>query len=157
MTTTATKVNTKWNLEKTQQTTARLISSMYVSAFQTLAKYGEKAHEEFDTVLRQHKIDHYKQMGVKTPLDLVKAIAETDHNVFGSDIEISGDDKKATLKYNSCGMWEAMQKLHKFTPEQEEKMGAQCASSWTHIAKEFGFNYEPKHEKDTYAMTFSKN
>lgn len=155
MTTTVEKIETKWETKKTQDVASKMMASMFVSALEALSKHGgEKAIEEFTTISRQHKVDYYKHLGVKTPIDLVRAIAETEHNVFGSQIEIHGDAKKATLKYNSCGLWDSMQKLGKFTPEQEEKMGAQCASNWTNIAKEFGFTYEPKMEKDSYEMTF---
>lgn len=156
MTVTVTKIDTKWDTKKTQEVTSQMFASMFVSAFEVISKQGEKALEEFHTIARTHKIAYYKTLNIVTPMDLVKAIAETEHNVFGSQIEISGDDKKATLKYVSCGMWEATQKTAKFTPEQEEKMGVSCASNWTLIAKEFGFEYEPKMEKDSYEMTFIK-
>jgi hypothetical protein len=156
MTTTATKVNTKWETKHVQEVTSNLVASTWLAAHQVISKLDQKAQQEFHNLLREHKINHYKSLNVKTPMDLVRAIAETDHNVFGSDIEISGDANKATLKYNSCGMWNACQKLGKFTPEQETKMGEQCSSTWTQIAKEFGFKYEPKMEKDSYEMTFSK-
>lgn len=156
MTTTVSKVDTKWETKKTQEENARIVAAIYLSAFETLSKYGEKAHEEFEASIRKFKIDNYKAHGVKTPLDLVRAIAETEFNVFGSQIEISGDEKKATLKYNSCGMWEATQKLHKFTAEQEEKMGKTCQASYTKIAEAFGLKFESDMSNDSYQMTFSK-
>jgi hypothetical protein len=156
MTATVTKVETKWDTKKTQEVTSNAFAAIFIAANEVLAKAGDKAHEEFTTILRQHKISHYKQLGVKTPLDLVRIIAETEHNMFGSEVEISGDDNKATLKYVSCGMWNATQKLGKFTPEQEKLMGEKCSDNWTKIASEFGFKYEPKMEKDSYEMTFSK-
>jgi len=155
MTTTATKVTTKWETKRTQETNAHIISSLFVSAYQTLSKYGDKAHQEFDSLVREHKINHYKSLGVKTPYDLVKAIAESEHNCFGSEVEISGDDKKASLKFLNCAVWNAMQKLHKPTPDQEAKMGEQCSANWTKIADAFGLKYEPKHEKDSYEMIFT--
>lgn len=156
MTTTVTKVDKKWETKKVQEESARLVATIYMSAFETLSKYGEKAHEEFETLVRNHKIDRYRALGVKTPMDLVRAIAETEHNVFGSQIEICGDDKKATLRYNSCGMWEATQKLHKMTEQQKEIMSKNCQASYTKIAQEFGLNFESRMDNDTYTMTFSK-
>lgn len=158
MTTTATKVNTKWDSKKTAEVTSNIVAATWLAAWEVISKLDEKAQQHFHDALRQQKLNHYKTMNIKTPLDLVRAVAETEHNVYGSEIEISGDEKKATLKYNSCGMWEASKKISggKFTPEQEQKMGEQCQSSWNKIAKEFGFTFEPKMEKDSYEMTFSK-
>lgn len=155
MTITVTKVDTKWDTKKTQEATSHMFASMFVSAFEVISKQGEKAMEEFQKLSREQKINYYKGLNLKTPLELVRAIAEHDFNVFGSQIEISGDDKKATLKYLSCGMWEATQKLAKFTPEQEEKMGAGCVATWQIIANDLGFNFEPKMEKDSYEMIFT--
>ncbi len=156
MTTTATKVETKWETKKTQEVTSHMFAAVYHAANEVLSKLGTKAQDEFDTLVLKQKAEHYKKLGVKTPLELVKAIAEHDHNVFGSKIEISGDDKKATLKFNSCGMWEASQKIAKLTPEQEKIQGERCTNNMAHFAKEFGFNFEPKHSDDSYEMTFSK-
>jgi hypothetical protein len=156
MSITTTKVTTKWDAKKTAEVTSHIVASTWLSAFEVISKLDQKAQQEFHNLTTQHKLNHYKQMNIKNPMDLVRAIGETEHNVYGSDIEISGDENKATLKYNSCGMWNASQKLGKFTPEQEQKMGEQCVSTWSQIAKEFGFKYEPKMEKDSYEMTFSK-
>lgn len=156
MTTTVTKIDTKWETKRTQEVTSEIISSMHVAAAQVLEKLGEKPYEEYMSILREHKLNLYKQMGVKTPMDLVRAIAEIDFNLYGSQIEITGDEKRANLTYKTCGVWESMQKMCKFTAEQEEKMGKYCTANWTAVAKEFGFTYEPKMEKDSYGLTFSK-
>jgi hypothetical protein len=156
MSTTATKVQTKWDAKKIQDATAHMFASMFVASFETISKVSPKALEEWQTIMRNHKIEHYKKIGVKTPMELAKAIAETDHNLFGSELEISGDDNKATIKYNKCAMWEATQKIAKFNEAQQKQMGESCQGSWAIIAKEFGFKVEPKMTEDTYEMTFSK-
>ena len=156
MTTTVTKVQTKWETKKTQENTANAFAAIYLSAYQALSQAGEKAHEEFNNLMVQHKIAHYKAAGVKTPLDLVRTMAETEHNLFGSEVEISGDENKATIKWNTCGMWNACKTLGKLTPEQEQKMGENCSATSAKLAKEFGFKAEPNMTKDTWEMTFSK-
>jgi len=155
---TTTKVTTKWDHAKTTETASRIVASSWLAAWEVISKLDQKVQDEYHRLTRQHKLDYYKSLNIKTPLDLVRAIAETEHNIFGSEIEISGDEKKANLKYNSCGVWNASQKLStgKFSPEEEQKMGEQCQATWGQIAKEFGFNFEPKMTKDSYEMTFSK-
>jgi hypothetical protein len=156
MTTTATKVQTKWETKKIQDSTARVIASIWISAYQTLSKYGQEAHQEFANKVNSFKVEHYKSLGIKTPIELVKAMAEMEYNLFGSEIEISGDEKRAEIKHNTCGMWNAMQQLGKFTPEQEEKLGKNFQESLSQLAKEFGFKSEAKMEKDTCVVTFTK-
>jgi hypothetical protein len=154
--TTAIKIDKKWDTKKVQETTSNVIAGMMVSAFQALGKAGQEAHEEFHKLMTQQKLNHYKKLNIKTPLDLAHAIGEQDHNLFGSEIEVTGDEKKATVTWNSCGVWEACEKLHKFTPEQQEKMGQQCMSSWKTIADDFGFKFEPSTNKEVHAVSFSK-
>ncbi|HEY9773706.1 MAG TPA: hypothetical protein V6C81_07835 [Planktothrix sp.] len=157
-TTTPTKVTTKWDSKKIAETTSHLVAGTWLAAFEVLSKLDKKAVEEFHKLTTQHKLSFYKNLNIKTPMELVRAIAEHDHNLFGSEIEISGDENKATLKYNTCGVWQASEKLgaKNFSPEQQKLMGDQCAQSWNTIAKEFGFNFEPKMTQDSYEMTFSK-
>ena len=102
------------------------------------------------------KTEYYRNLGVKTPLDLIKAIAESESNIFGSAIEIWGEDNKASLTYNACGMWNAMQKLQKLTPEMEEKMGNHFETCIHNLAKEFGFKAEVKFEEPCCTLTISK-
>ena len=90
------------------------------------------------------------------PLDLVRAKAEFETNVFGSKVEISGDEKTAQLKYISCGVWNAIQKGGKPSPEQKEKMMSCFTSATENMAKEFGFKGNLKFEGETPILTFSK-
>jgi len=156
MTLTATKVTTKWETKRTQEKAAEMFATIYGSANEAIAKHAPKAKEEFETLVRQHRVEYLKKVGVKTPLELVKALAEVEHNVFGSEIEIAGDDNKASMKYLNCAMWNATQKLFKFTPEQEKEMGESCQHSQKLLAKEFGFNVEIKMDKDNFEVIYTK-
>lgn len=153
---TKTTVETKWPVTKVQETAAMMLGMQWMAAYKTLSKHGEAAFKEFDNMLRQQKVEHYKGMGVKTPIDLVKAMSEFEANLFGSKIEIWGDEKVAHLTYNSCGMWNAMQKFGKMGPEQEEKMGAHFSHCISEMAKEFGFKGEVKFEEPCATITFTK-
>ncbi len=83
-------------------------------------------------------------------------MAEQDANLFGSKIEITGDEAAATLTYNSCGMWNALKKVGNLTPEQEEKMGGSFQTCMQSLANEFGLKTDVKFANDTCAVTFSK-
>lgn len=159
MSTTATKkitVEPKWNQTQVHEATVAAMANNWLAAYSVLGKFGEQAIKEFEEASRTRKIEYYKRQGVKTPIDLVKVIAEFEANVFGSKIEIEGDDKNATLTYNSCAMWNAMKKYGHFTPEQEEKMGHCFGSYIEHLAKEFGFKGNVEFKGDVAVMHFSK-
>lgn len=149
-------VEPKWPVTKVQEESSKALARQFLAAFEVLSKFGPQAVEEFDKKLLNGKTEYYKNLGVQTPLDLIKAIAESESNIFGSSIEIWGDDTKASLTYKVCGMWNAMQKLQKMTPEMEEKMGNHFETCIHNLAKEFGFNAEVKFEEPCATLTISK-
>ena len=151
-----TVVEPKWNTTQIQEQVTRVYGLQFMTALQILAKYGEEAQKEFGTAMREHKLNYYKSLNVKTPIELVKAMSEFEANVFGSKIEIWGDEKSATLKYNSCAMWNAMQKHGKMTQQQEEQMGSKWEQCMQSLSDELGFKLETKFEGECCTMTFSK-
>ncbi len=147
-----------WNVEKIQETVAKVQANQMLTVMEVLAKNGgDKAIEEFQTAIRLHKVEHYKAIGVKTPIELAKAIGEFETNVFGSKVEVWGDDKQASIQYNSCAMWNAIEKTGKLTPEHKEAMGAKMQNCMSLLAKEFGFKGETKFEgENSCVVSFSK-
>jgi hypothetical protein len=156
--TTATKtpVQATWTPTKVQEETARMAASNCFVAYQAIAKHGEESLKEYQNAARQMRIEHLKTLGIKGAFDLAKAIGEQDANLFGSKIEISGDEKSATLTYLSCGMWNAMKKLGKLTPEQEAKMGEGFQSCMQATATEFGLKTDVQMEGTTCTIGFAK-
>lgn len=149
-----TEIKPTWELKKVQEHTARAFANTMMSAMEILGKHGEEAMKEFQAKTREPMVKLYKELGVKTPLDLVKIKAEYETNVFGSHIEIWGDEKEAHLKYLSCAMWENMKTC--MTKEQQEGAGACMATCVSNFAKEFGFKGDVKFENETAIITFTK-
>lgn len=154
---TKTVVAPTWTTTQIQENVARVYATQFVTAMQVIGKFGgEAALTEFETEMRKARIEHIKSLGVKTPIELAKAMAEFEANVFGSKIEIVGDDKHAELKYISCAMWEALKKVGKLDAKKEEEMGSKFESCMKNTAKEFGFNAEFKMEGETCTVSFNK-
>ena len=151
-----TPVEAKWNVQKLQEEAARVVASNCLAAHQVLSKYGEQAVKEYQTVARNYKVNYLKSLGVKTPVEIAKALAEVEANVFGSKIEIVGDDKTASLTYDSCGMWNAIQQVGKLTPDQEAKMGEGYASCMQDLGKELGLKVNVEMGEKTCVVTFTK-
>lgn len=154
--TTKTKVQGTWALTKVQEDAARVMSSSCMTAMTVLEKFGPEAVKQYQDAILKNKVDFYKTMNVKTPMDLVKAIAEFETNVFGSKIVISGDEHTATMEYEECACFNQMKKNPNFKPEMMEKMGKSFAENTEKLAKEFGFKGEMKMVGETASMTFCK-
>jgi len=150
-------VEAKWPVAKVQEESAKAAARQFLAAFGVLCKQGKEAVEAYQHAMHIQKVEYYKSLGIKTPIDLVKAMSEYESNIFGSKIEIWGDEKKAFLSYSTCGMWNAMKEIGKLTPEMEEKMGTWFQTCVTNMAKDFGFQGEVNFEGETCALvTFSK-
>ncbi|MBY0358771.1 MAG: hypothetical protein K2W82_12275 [Candidatus Obscuribacterales bacterium] len=156
VTTKKTLVTPTWNTQQIQEAASRAMATNCMAAMTVLSKNGEQAVKEYQDMIHKFQLEHLKSIGVKTPLELVKAKAEFETNVFGSKIEIEGDDNCAKLNYLSCAMWESMQKVAKLTPEQQEKMGANFQTCVQNFAKEWGFKGEVKMDETCCTISFSK-
>src|SRR5215470_18745770 len=139
-----TLVEGNWNTKKNQEEAAHAFAINCMSAMAVIAKQGDKAVLEYQDILHKHQLEHLKTLGVKTPLDLVKAKAEFETNVFGSKIEIEGDENRAQLIYKQCAIGNAMKKYGKTTPEREGKMEQYMQTCVQNFAKEWGFKGDLK-------------
>ena len=150
------QVEAKWDIKQIQQAAARSAAVHNVAIMSILAKQGEGAIKEFQDTVHKFQLEHFKSIGVKTPMDLAKAKAEFETNVFGSKIEIEGDENNAKIIYNQCAMWEAMEKLGAMNAEQQEKAGKNYSMCVQNFAKEWGFKGQVDMTETSCSVTFSK-
>ncbi len=156
-TSTKTPVKPTWSQSKIQEETALAMASNCLAAHQATSKAGEQVLNDYQATARKFKVAQLKSKGVTNALELAKALAEMEVNLFGSQIDISGDEKEATLTYNQCAMWNAIKKFNPMTPEQEQQMGAGFQACMQNLAKELGLNATVKFEgENTCAISFAK-
>ncbi|SRR5579883_3187639 len=150
-----TQVKPTWKPEQMQEMYSHMMASQMMAAHAVLQKFGPEATQEFQTATRKPMVEYYKKLNVKTPIEIVKAKAELESNIFGSHIEFWGDDKEAHLTYLTCGMWNAMKKCG-MDKAQEEKAGEGFQMCVSNFAKEFGLQGEVKFEGEKATVTFRK-
>ncbi len=151
-----TQTKTTWKTEQIQELYSQMMANNFMAAMSVLCKHGEEAGKEFQTASRKPMVEYYKKLGVKTPIEIIKAKAELETNVFGSEIEFWGDEKEAHLTYNKCGMWEAMKKSGGMSCAQEDKMMEGFQTCVSEFAKEFGYTGEVKMEGEKATITIKK-
>jgi len=150
-----TEIKPTWKPEQMHEMYSRMMANNMGAAMQVLCKQGEPAVKEFQEISRKPMYAYFHKLGVKTPIEILKAKAELEANIFGSKIEVWGDDKEATLQYNSCGMWNAM-KENGMPKEQEEKMCKSMEHCVSEFATEFGCKAETKFEGEKAIITLRK-
>ena len=149
-------IKASWTTQQLQQVVAKAFANNYMVNTKMFEKLTPELRTEWYSMMADVKADHYKSLNVKTPIELVKAMAEFETNVFGSKIVIDGNDDKATMVYEECGCWNAMQKSSCFTPELGEKMGKCMQSMTEQLAKKFNFKHELEMNDKGAKLTFSK-
>ncbi len=122
-----------------------------------LGKHGEELMKEYKTASRKPMVEYYKRLGTKTPLELIRAKAELEANIFGSITEVWGTENEAHLTYIKCGMWDAMKKCGGgMCSETESKMMEGFETCVREFANEFGYKGEVKMEGEKATITFKK-
>jgi hypothetical protein len=150
------QIKATWKPEQMQELYSQMMANSFTSAMAVLCKHGEEAVKEFQTISKKPMIEYYKNLGVKTPIEIVKAKAELETNIFGSQIEFWGNETEAHLTYIKCGMWNAMKKAEGMTCAQEEKMMQGFESCVKEFAEAFGFKGEIKMEGEVPTITIRK-
>jgi tRNA nucleotidyltransferase/poly(A) polymerase len=118
-------------------------------------KEHRKEIEALDKLSAERKAEMMKGCGVKTPLELVRHIAEYETNMHGATVSIEGDDSVATLFNEKPTVWLEAKKLVKMNKEQEEKMHHHY-KTWMHdLANAFGFKVKVELCPDSSKITFS--
>ncbi|MBX9686126.1 MAG: hypothetical protein K2X27_05460 [Candidatus Obscuribacterales bacterium] len=138
--TTASKIQIKatWTQKQLQEVAANTMVNNYIGVTKLFEKLTPELRQEFRVMMAGMKVNYYKSIGVKTPMDLAKAMAEFDANVFGSEVVLVGDENKVEIHYETCGCWNLMQKNACFTPAMGESLGECFKTSIELITKELG-------------------
>lgn len=139
--TTATKtlIQASWAPTKIQTETAEAFARNMGLTMTVLSKFGPEAIKEFEVASTKQKVEQIKKAGAKTPIEVVKVMAEIETNLFGSKIYVYGDEKQASMEYEVCGCYNAMQKTGIVTETNKEEIGKNWSECLNRTAKELGF------------------
>ena len=139
------KIQPTWDIKQIREKAALVAVSNMSTALVEIAKYGPEALKQYQEAWTTNcKIANIRKHNIQTPIDLVKYLAEFDSNVFGSEMEIWGDEKSASYTYISCGCFNACQATGIMKPENGELLENFFQGSTEFLAKELGFKVEVK-------------
>ncbi|HEY9775164.1 MAG TPA: hypothetical protein V6C81_15470 [Planktothrix sp.] len=131
------KIEPSWSVSEIQEHVVKSICSQMQMKLE-MAESGKLQNaEELRNKSAQHKAECFKKDGVKSPLELVKKLAELEVNLTGSKVSISGDDERATLIQDEPKVYlEIRQKID----EQKLEKLREFFSAWmTQLGQNFGF------------------
>ncbi len=150
------QIKATWKPEQMQEMFSHMTANNMMAVMGVLAK-NEELMNQFETASRKPMVEYFKKLGVTTPIELIKAKAELESNIFGSVTEVWGDEKEAHLTYSKCGMWDAMNKsCESSCAETNAKKMEGFENCIKEFANEFGLKGEVKLEGDKATVTFKK-
>jgi hypothetical protein len=139
---TATKpqmIKQSWDVKRMQEEATKMVSHKIAARIRFLKKHSGKEIDEMEKVSAHVYADSLKDRGVKTPMDLVKYLAEYEVNMFGAGASIGGDDQCAVLINQKSAVWLATLQANDFSEEQIETMQDHFSGWMKHLGHGLGF------------------
>jgi len=154
----AQKVKQTWDVKKMQEAAVKMSAHRIVGRLHFMEKHPGKEVDEMENVSAICKAEMMKKCGVKTPMDLVKHIADFEVNMFGTEASIEGEEKHAIMVTEKSTVWLEAIKLGKMTKEQEALMQTHYRQWIDSLAKAFDFKAKLEITKDGHSskITFSQ-
>jgi predicted RNA-binding protein Jag len=135
----AKKITQTWDIKRLQEEAIKIQSHKIASTMHVLKKHPGKEITEMEKVSAHITADMLKNFGVKTPLDLVKYLADFEVNMFGSEASTSGDAKCAVLINEKPAVWLETLRTNTFSENQIESMQEHFSSFMKHLGHGLGF------------------
>lgn len=151
-------IRPSWPVEKIQEVNTKMKASHVVARIKLMDDAGEEAIEKMRTKTAAAVAEMFKEHGVKTPLDLVKHLAEKEANLFGAEVAIAGDEKEATLINKKPVVWLAVQEMKALSKEQEEKATKLWREWLSDLGRDLGMKVDVQTTPDhkSARITFKK-
>lgn len=139
MTAVKTLIKPNWTIEKLQEVTSHVIINNVMIINKLMEKLTPELRQEFHLMMLNMKVDYFRSLNIKTPMDLAIGIAEYDTNVWGSKVHLEGEPNKVTVEIETCGCWNLIQKHPCFTPNLGINRGECHKKVLGIITEELGF------------------
>jgi hypothetical protein len=148
-------VEVTWDLQRLQEELCKGAAHQYVHTIAMLRRCSPDAIREFNAVFIANKT-YFKHLGVATPGQLVRALAEIETNAFGGTMLVAGDDERASITYVYCAEWAAIEELSNMTWDERVSLAEHFVHAMQELAGYFGFSAEVSFDSGVPTATFSR-
>ncbi|MEA2075062.1 MAG: hypothetical protein U9O85_04950 [Euryarchaeota archaeon] len=123
-----------------------------------MRKLGPEALEELNDEAAKGCAADMKERGVDDPLKFAMNYGIVNKNVFGSDVEVTGNPEKAILDIKRCSnLAAALQLAEKGMPITKEQHCSGCINGYfRRVAKNLGFTLDVEFTDKGCTMTIGK-
>lgn len=122
-----------------------------------MRKLGPEAMEELNEEAGKNCAADLKERGIDDPLQFAMSYAVINKNIFGSDVDVTGNPEKATLAMKRCSNLEAaLQFAEKGMPITREQHCSGCINGYFKlVAENLGFSLDVEFTDNGCIMTIS--
>ena len=149
------RVEVTWDLQRLQEELCRGAAHQYVHTIALLRKCSPEAIREFNAVFIANKT-YFKHLGVETPGQLARALAEIETNAFGGKMLVRGNEESASVTYEYCAEWVAIEELSNMAWDERVSLAEHFVHAMEDLAACFGFTADVSFQSGVPTVTFSR-
>ncbi len=122
------------------------------------SRWGNEAIRLYDEAVAHDYALCLKGRGITSPIDFVRTLAIHAVNVYGSQVEIEGDDTHATFECKSCGVCWAAKDMRDVAKKQGRDIwtGVEPLKHFELISKDLGLDFTGEVVGDGFRFTVSR-
>ncbi|HEY9785218.1 MAG TPA: hypothetical protein V6D17_07440 [Candidatus Obscuribacterales bacterium] len=144
-----------WDVERMQEEMARGSAFHYLAILGFLKDNAPALISEFNKVFAINKT-YFLHMGKLNPLELAMAIAQVEQNLFGSKMEVDGDENSASVTYRYINEWARVAEFGILTEEDHMNMHAHFVLAIDELGREMELSTRVAYAEEGLVVTFSK-
>lgn len=144
-----------WQTSKVQTEVLKSVATIYASLEKTLSKTSPEIVAEVNKIVLINK-GYYENQPIKTPIDLVNAIAEYTANVLGIKVAIAGEPNKASVVFEGGTLANQLAAINSVPPNQVPALVEYFKNGLADLGAQFGFKSEITTAQPDFIVTFIK-
>jgi len=110
----------------------------YISTLNFLKQVAPWAIPQFNKIYIINK-EYFEALGIRSPLELAKAIAQVEESLFGSKMSVSGNALSASVTYKRILEWEAVEERGNLQPLDNFAIARDFTDAMKDIGQDYGY------------------
>lgn len=144
-----------WQTAQVQTEVVKSVATIYASLETVLAKASPEIAAEAAKIVLINK-GYYANLPIKSPLDLVNAVAEYTANVLGIKVAIVGDADKPLIIFEGGTLANKLAAVISLAPSQVPTLIDYFKKGFGELGAQFGYKTEITSAEPDFIVSFSK-
>jgi hypothetical protein len=148
-------VSANWQTSKVQAEVLKSIATLYASLETILPPANPELIAEVKKIVLINK-GYYAGLPIKTPIELISAIAEYATNVLGIKVAIVDDINKASIVFEGGTLVNKLAGINNLAPGEVKPLVDYFKSGLVELGTQFGFKTDITAAEPDFIVTFIK-